>query len=1086
VRPRLLDRKGQVYEPAISPRLKYLLALIFLGFALLGATGAYMAAITLLNTIKAPKVYTNFFYLCVVLVHVFFGFLLVAPFFIFGLIHWSSARFRRNRRAVRLGLALFASGAVVCLSGLALMQVFDRFQLPKNSPGRMIAYWLHVGSPFVAVALYVLHRRAGPDIQWKWGLGWGVCVTGFLIAMVSLHSLDPRHWYQKAPAEGEKYFHPSATRTVGGKFVSARTFMMDEYCKKCHEDIYNDHLHSAHKFSSFNNPAYLFSVRETRKVAGVRAARWCAGCHDQVPFFTGAFDKEDFDDVNDPTAHAGITCTVCHAMTHVNSTKGNGDYVIEEPQHYPFAFSKNPILQWMNNQLVKAKPDFHKQTFLKPFHKDPKFCSTCHKVSLPVELNQYREFLRGQNHHDSFMLSGAGHGARSFYYPPKASGNCATCHMPLKESKDFGAKDFDDSGTRKVHNHFFPAANTGLPWLLSRQSQRSPDEVQAFRKAARENAEFLKKNQLRIDLFGIKEGGSIDGKLTKLRPDLPVLKPGQTYLVEVVIRTLGLGHPFTQGTADSNEVWVDFQARQGPTPIGRNGGMVDRKGLRGEQRLEGQPFVLDDRPVDKESHFINVLMLDRHGNRINRRNPQDIFTPLYNHQIPPGAGQVVHYLLNVPKKSDEDASRREPITLKVRLRYRKFDYEYMSLVHGDIQTVSLPFGVEVKMPGPKAQPVPPLPVVDLCADEVTLSVEGGQAVARQESPIKPAWQRWNDYGIGCLLEGGAGNKQGELRQAEEAFRTVIASADKAAKVHGYLNLARVLLDSTREEFTFTVLGITLTLPSSLVEAGQTLEKAGEADPKAQWWTRAWLNARVNVQNGQLAEAVRDLEKIVDPRYQPRQRKFDFTKDYLILNELADAYYELAKLHSDDRARRDDLLRRAVKYYERTLEQDAEDLSAHFGLAKCYSQLGDKLPMLGKVPASLAVPETSEKVREELGRLGKQLTDADLPAERRVELALQLGELIGAVGQRTYKTATRRPGFDDLRQQLAEAYRKTKDEETRSALAYVLGYVHRELHKVYKPDDLAAARARQLYRSRPENKAADRASQAIVIYPLHRP
>ena len=41
---------------------------------------------------------------------------------------------------------------------------------------------------------------------------------------------------------------------------------------------------------------------------------------------------------------------------------------------------------------------------------------------------------------------------------------------------------------------------------------------------------------------------------------LPRLKPGNSYLVEVVVRTLNLGHPFQQGTADSNEGWVDFQA----------------------------------------------------------------------------------------------------------------------------------------------------------------------------------------------------------------------------------------------------------------------------------------------------------------------------------------------------------------------------------------------------------------------------------------------------------------------------------------------------------------------------------------------
>ncbi len=102
----------------------------------------------------------------------------------------------------------------------------------------------------------------------------------------------------------------------------------------------------------------------------------------------------------------------------MNSTRGNADFTIEEPQHYPFAFSDNELLQWINNQLVKAKPAMHKKTFLKPFHKTAEFCSTCHKVHLPSELNHYKEFLRGQNHYDTFLLSGvSGHGARSFYYP---------------------------------------------------------------------------------------------------------------------------------------------------------------------------------------------------------------------------------------------------------------------------------------------------------------------------------------------------------------------------------------------------------------------------------------------------------------------------------------------------------------------------------------------------------------------------------------------------------------------------------------------------------------------------------------------
>ena len=62
-----------------------------------------------------------------------------------------------------------------------------------------------------------------------------------------------------------------------GKFIAANTLMLDEYCLKCHQDAYNSHQHSMHRLSSFNNPAYLFSVKETRRVAGIRASRWCAG-----------------------------------------------------------------------------------------------------------------------------------------------------------------------------------------------------------------------------------------------------------------------------------------------------------------------------------------------------------------------------------------------------------------------------------------------------------------------------------------------------------------------------------------------------------------------------------------------------------------------------------------------------------------------------------------------------------------------------------------------------------------------------------------------------------------------------------------
>ena len=350
----------------------------------------------------------------------------------------------------------------------------------------------------------------------------------------------------------------------------------------------------------------------------VNASRFCAGCHDVVPFFSGKFNDPDYDMLADPTAKAGITCTACHSITRINSPRGNSDYTIDVPIHYPFAFSDNPILRWTNEQLVKAKPAFHKKTFLKPLHRTTEFCGTCHKVHLPQELNGYK-WLRGQNHQDAFWLSGvSGKGIGSFYYPPEAQENCNGCHMPVMPSEDFAARIRDDSGVRKTLDHMFPSANTAVPVLVAEEGlltrEQADEPVAAHR-------EFMQ-GVMRVDVFGVKQGGRIDGALSApLRPDVPVLEPGKSYLIEVVIRTLKMGHVFTEGTADSNEVWLDVTARSGERVVGRSGGMGP------------------EREVDPWSHFVNAFVLDRDGNRINRRNAQDIFVPLYSNQIPPGRGR---------------------------------------------------------------------------------------------------------------------------------------------------------------------------------------------------------------------------------------------------------------------------------------------------------------------------------------------------------------------------------------------------------------------------------------------------------------
>ena len=846
----------------MNARLGRLLGIVILLFSLLAINSVYLAAVSLLEQLSGD-VHQNYFYLLMFLLHLALGLLITLPVIVFALAHMRRAWRRPNRYAVRAGMGLFFTALVLLVSGLLLTR-FDFFEI--NDPQvRRIAYWLHVASPLVLIWLFVLHRLAGPPIRWKTGLRWSIAATGFAAVMVVVQAV----FLTDSTAGKTVQFSPSLAIIQGSEVIPPEHLMTDEACAECHPDIARTHEQSMHRFSSFNNPAYKFSVEETRKVVlqrdgTVQAARFCAACHDQVPLFSGQFDDPDYDTENNPTGQAGITCMTCHAMTRINGVHGNGDFTIADPPRYPFAFSESALLRSINAQLIKAKPAFHKQTLLQPFHRTAEFCSTCHKANLPAEVNHYR-WLRGQDHYDSFLFSGvSGHRVDSFYYPARAVSRCSECHMPLTPSDDPAARDFNHSEQRSVHNHQFPAANTGIAhllelpdWVMQAQQKRLSDVT-------------------RVDIFGIKENGRIDGELhAPLRPSLPELVPGNRYLLEIVIRTTGVGHHLTQGTVDSNELWLDVTATADGRLIGRSG-ELDAQGA-----------------VDPWSYFVNAYVLDRQGRRIDRRNGQDIFVPLYNHQIPPGAATVVHYLLDIPPDV------QGPVAIEAQLNYRKFDATYLRHLQGDQFTSNH------------------LPVTVMASDRLLLPVAGQQdSLAEQlDPPIKPA-ERWNDYGIGLLREGDSGSSKGELRQAEQAFQQV----ESLGEGSGALNLARVYFKE-----------------GQLEQAARALRRASEQ--QAPPWTIAWYSALIDRENGHLEMATQTLETIINNRFaEARQRGFDFSYDVRVLNELGRTLYERSRQLRGQQQH--EMLVQAQDWFDRTLHIDPENLAAHYNLGLVHAQLGN--------------------------------------------------------------------------------------------------------------------------------------------------
>ena len=655
-------------------------------------------------------------------------------------------------------------------------------------------------------------------------------------------------------------YAPALVQTSDSDRIAADMLMQDHECGTCHMDIHKDWATSAHRFASFNNPAYRFTIKETRanlirRSGSTAATNLCAGCHDPVPLLSGAFNDPEFD-LGHPEASAGITCMTCHAITDVSSTRGNASYIITAPSDYPFARTTNPVLRWFNHKAIELSPALHKASLLQPIHHTPEFCGSCHKVHLPIDLNGYR-WIRGQNHYDSFIQSGlSGNSARAYYYPDAAIESCATCHMHDIPSNDPAAHQ-DENDERGVHSHAFPGANTALATLI--ESPQFPAYVNQKHKQKLKDA-------VSVDLFAFRENES--STTTMLRPSLPRLKAGERYHLDVVLANRRVGHDFTQGTSDSNQVWLELSLYANDKAIAASG------------------LITPSRRVPRDAYFVNSYQIDRFGKRIDRRNAQDIHATVYDHQIPPGAADVVQYALDIPDHLRQGAV----VELKVRLLYRKFDTDYLRLFMND--------------PSLENQ----LPITEISADSVQFEIGTGVIESASEHPT-PAWRRWNDYGIGLLRKPGGR----ALLRAERAFKEVASRQSE----HGSVNLARTYLRQ-----------------GNLTAAKRQLHKnnAGSKSP----WKVAWLQGQIAFTEGKLDQAITTFERILATDFdQARTRGFDFSRDFTVRNTLANAY--LVRGQRDDNA--EDILQ-AKFHLARVLAEDAENSAAHYSLSQVHSLSGN--------------------------------------------------------------------------------------------------------------------------------------------------
>jgi len=696
-------------------------------------------------------------------------------------------------------------------------------------------------------------------------------------------------------------FFPSSAQVYGKQKIPSRFFMESDSCKRCHEDIYNQWSSSAHHFSSFNNQWYRKSIEYMQDTIGTKPSKWCGGCHDPAVLYAGLMDTPIKQIVHRPESQAGLGCMMCHSIANVKSTMGQADFYLEYPKLHELAASQNPMVRALHDFVIQLNPEPHRRVFLKPFMRTQtaEFCSSCHKVHLDVPVNHYR-WVRGFNEYDNWQASGiSGQGARSFYYPPKPQ-QCADCHMPAEASKDAGNVD------GFVHSHRFPGANTAVPTANEDAAQLKLTE------------RFLKSGALTVDIFAlspaqspVKSGAASPSDLattfavgeeaeTKITPGMddevapvtaplnqvqPALRRGDTVRVDVVVRTRKIGHFFPGGTVDAYDTWLELKG-------------MDDKG----QTLFWSGMVEDDGkgPVEKGAHFYRSLQIDAHGNPINKRNAWATRAVVYVRLIPPGAADTVHYRMSIP----DNAGTK--ITLHARLCYRKFAWwntQFSFLGEPDEKSGrevrpeydDRPFSFTKSIQGvsAKEEKVPDVPIVTIAEDDVTLPVvpRGSPAAPPKTIIRKEEWQRWNDYGIGLLL-------QGDLKAATAAFQKV-TEAD-ANNPDGWVNMGRCAVQEGDMERARTVLEKALALSPTLARAN-------------------YFYARVLRADGNYDGAAGRLRMVLA----------QYPRDRVALNDLGRILF-LQRKYSE-----------AVRTLQSVLAIDPEDLQAHYNLMLSYNGLGNE-------------------------------------------------------------------------------------------------------------------------------------------------
>jgi tetratricopeptide (TPR) repeat protein len=305
-------------------------------------------------------------------------------------------------------------------------------------------------------------------------------------------------------------------------------------------------------------------------------------------------------------------------------------------------------------------------------------------------------------------------------------------------------------------------------------------------------------------------------------------------------------------------------------------------------------------PVEPGAHFYRSLQLDDHGNPINKRNAWSSRSVAYVRLIPPGAADTVHYRLQIP----EDAGSR--ITVTAKINYRKFAWWNTQWAFAGVRDPAQGafalgpshddgkwiFSGDTSKVSGQIKAIPDIPTTVMARAQAILTVAARGAALGNDKPYvdKSVRERWNDYGIGLLL-------QGDIRNAEVTFLKVTEMDPGYAD--GWVNVARARIQE-----------------GDMAGAEPMLRHALGLDPKLAK-THFFLGTALK-SLGRYDEALTHLRTASDL----------YPRDRVVLNQLGRVQF----------LKRD--FKQAIETLQKVLSIDPEDLQAHYNLMLCYQGQGN--------------------------------------------------------------------------------------------------------------------------------------------------